>query len=266
MYAKSHGSPRAGWQLALGLIIAVLSLVAAACGGSSSDDASGPNIVEAGEVRVQLPDDVELNTGDEDPAEEVGEVDASPGESASGDEPDDAPDAAGAAAADAEPEEPEEDPDAIPLAEDDTPPIVGLLEAFQVFSSCLGDEGLEFVGAPGQNGATAEDFDPSYLQALQRCAAESGIVQAIAASQAADAALTAEEIEDRNEAFLVFVPCLELRGWTVAEIVPDERGLLQAGQNNGGLTPPPGVEFFDSNDIGECVQEAAQTIDDDSSE
>ena len=224
-----------------------------------------PTSSTLGSVRVQLPDDFDPNEGKEEPA-----VDSTSGESASAEDSADANASADSTNGDDSgadevgPAESEEDADAIPLAEDDTPPIVGLLEAFQVFSGCLGDEGFAFVGAPGQNGATPDDFEPAYMQALQLCAAESNIVQAIANSQAADAELTADEIEDRNGAFLVFVPCLELRGWTVDEIVPNERGLLQAGQNNGGLTPPPGVEFFDSNDIAECIQEASETIDDES--
>lgn len=249
------------------LLFVALAVFAAGCGGGSdAEESAGPNIVDAGEVSIQLPDDFDPNAGDEDEAAAEAAVDASEGESAGSEvDPAEQTDAGDDAedAAEAEVDEPEEDEDAIPLAEDDTPAIVGLIEAFEVFTSCIDDEGFEFEGAPGQDGAVAEDFDPAYLGALQQCAAESNIVQAIQASQAADAALTPPEIEERNVAFLEFVDCLELRGWEVAEIVPDARGLLQAGQGNGGLTPPPGVDFFDSNDIAECVQIAAEATDTD---
>ena len=248
----------------LKLMSAVLAavLIAAACGGGSTEeDSSGPNIIDAGSASIQLPDDLNLNAAEEDAEEQAARAVAAASEESAGGEvvaEDPATDEAPAEDAEPEPEEPEEDPEAIPLAEDDTPAIVGLLEAFGVFGDCLDGEGFEFTGAPGQDGATAEDFDPVYLQALQLCAAESNILQALQDSAAADAALTADEIEDRNEALLVFADCIELKGWGVEDIQPDARGLLQIGEGGTGLTPPPGVRIFDSPDIAECFSEAAE--------
>lgn len=154
--------------------------------------------------------------------------------------------------------EPEVDEDAIPLAEDDQPAVLGLLDAFDKFSECLDGDGFDFQGAPGQQGQTAEDFDPAYLQSLQKCAAESNILQAIQASAAESATLEPEEIEERNQGYLIFEECLRDRGWEVGAAEPDQYGVL--GPSGGGFEPPDGQTVVDSPDIRECASEGVQYV------
>ena len=220
---------------------ALVALLAAACGGSSTDDAAdNPNIIDAGQIgQIQLPDD--------DPP-------APPPPPAAADDGDAAVDAD--VTNDDADEEPAEDDDAIPLADDDQPAILGLIDAFDDFTTCFDREGFEFIGIPGQDGPP-EDFPVGYPQALGSCAASSNVVQAIQDSAAENAELTPEEIEDRNEAYFVFEDCIKGQGWDPAEAVPDEFGVL--GPAGGDFGQPDNVDD-PIGPIRECAAEAAAPL------
>ena len=76
-------------------------------------------------------------------------------------------------------EEVEEEID-VATAEED--PLEGILNALSVFTTCIEEEGFEFVGVPGQPGPDGqilnpEDIEPGYIEALQKCATESNILE-----------------------------------------------------------------------------------------
>ena len=126
---------------------------------------------------------------------------------------------------------------------------------------------VEFIGAPGQPGPDGETVDPSsftpeYLQALQRCATQSNILESFSSFSEAQENLTPEDITELNFGIPVFGECLERLGWEVGEIIPDERGALGFGTNGQGLTPPADAEgIFPSGDIQTCRQEAQTYFD-----
>ena len=68
--------------------------------------------------------------------------------------------------------------------------------------------------------------------------------------------MTTEQIAEINFGLPVFQECMERLGWEVEEPVPNERGLLEFGQNGTGLTPPEGTENLDPEDISACRNEA----------
>ena len=169
-----------------------------------------------------------------------------------------------------EPEELNEAPsdsveeDDIEVSEAEEDPLDGVLNAVSKFQSCLADEGVEFIGAPGQPGPDGNVVDPSeftaeYLGALQMCATESDILNSFTAFSEAQANLTPEEITQLNFGIPVFKECMERLGWEVADLVPDERGQLGFGTTGTGLTPPEGTEgLLNTDDINECRQESQQ--------
>lgn len=250
------------------VLFAVLSLLFAACGGGSGDEA-GSDGGDDGSGEVQA------GTSADDDDDDNGEltIDDIEGDLAVGgseDEPEDDP-AEGEAADDGGDEltleelqdaeaEAEEDEDRIDVAEAEEDPLDGLLNAFTVFRTCLEEDGFEFDGAPGQDGAAVEDFEPAYLQALGACATESDIQSAFQAFGEAEASLTPEDIAQRNFGLPVFKECMEDLGWEVADFVPDERGALQFGDEGTGLTPPDGEDFLDSGAINQCRAESEQYV------
>lgn len=161
----------------------------------------------------------------------------------------------------------EEEEDGIEVATAEEDPLDGLLNAVSRFQGCLDDEGVEFIGAPGQPGPDGETVDPSsftpeYLQALQRCATQSNILESFSSFSEAQENLTPEDITELNFGIPVFGECLERLGWEVGEIIPDERGALGFGTNGQGLTPPADAEgIFPSGDIQTCRQEAQTYFD-----
>jgi len=244
---------------------ALVALLAAACGGSSTDDAAdNPNIIDAGQIgQIQLPDDdppapppppAAADDGDAAVDADVTNDDADDVDADVTN--DDADDVDADVTNDDADEEPAEDDDAIPLADDDQPAILGLIDAFDDFTTCFDREGFEFIGIPGQDGPP-EDFPVGYPQALGSCAASSNVVQAIQDSAAENAELTPEEIEDRNEAYFVFEDCIKGQGWDPAEAVPDEFGVL--GPAGGDFGQPDNVDD-PIGPIRECAAEAAAPL------
>lgn len=249
---RSSFAQPARHALAIGLLSA-LALLASACSGGNADEAAdNPNIINAGQIgQIQLPDD--------DPPAPPPPPPAAASETTDGETADTADDETNAAAdteAAEEPAEDEEDEDAIPLADDDQPAILGLIDAFDDLNSCLEREGFEFIGVPGQDGPP-EDFPAGYPQSLGTCAASSNIVQAIQDSAAENAELSPEEIEERNEAYFVFESCLKDQGWNPADPVPDEFGVLLA--EDGDLGPPDNVDDPIPT-IRECASRAAAPL------
>lgn len=159
-----------------------------------------------------------------------------------------------------------EEEEAIDVASAEEDPLDGLLNAVAKFQGCLDDDGVEFIGAPGQPGPDGETVDPSaftpeYLQSLQKCATQSNILDSFAAFGEAQANLTPEDIAQLNFGIPVFGECLERLGWEVGEIVPDERGALGFGANGSGLTPPDDSEgIFPTDDINNCRQESTKYV------
>ncbi len=225
---------------AMSMLIATV-LVAAACGGGDGDEGTSQGTIQ-GETIVVDQEQLEAARA---------EIDAE----AQGEEPEIASAAetdVDALADDGGDASDDEGEDAIEVAEAEEDELDGLLNAVTVFTQCLEDEGYEFQGAPGQDGAAVDDFEQGYLQALGACAAESDIVASLQAFGEAQANLTPEEIEENNFGLPFFKECMEDLGWTVAELVPDERGALGFGEGGGGLEPPAGADDLDFDDVNQC--------------
>lgn len=147
----------------------------------------------------------------------------------------------------------------IVVAEAEADELDSLLNALTVFNTCLADDGFEYIGAPGIGGSTGEEFDEPYLQALGKCATASNVVEALQGYGSALDERTPEEIAAFNFGLPVFRECMIARGWTVGELVPDERGALGFGT---ALEPPPGTDGFGTDDVSDCRAEAEQYVDD----
>lgn len=111
--------------------------------------------------------------------------------------------------------------DTIPLEEAD--PTERLFAAFGELTDCMDEKGQEFKGDPRSDPALLEDT--AYMDAITTCAARSDILGALTAFQEFNEGLSPDEVEERNEQFLVFSECLKDRGWTV-EAAPNAKGLL----------------------------------------
>ena len=112
-------------------------------------------------------------------------------------------------------EEAEEEEIDVATAEED--PLEGILNALSVFTTCIEEEGFEFVGVPGQPGPDGEildpaDIEPGYIEALQKCATESNILESFQTYSDAQANLTTEQIAEINFGLPVFQECMERLG------------------------------------------------------
>ncbi len=234
------------------LVIGFISVVLAACGGggSSGGNDEGTVVGVQGGTKVVAEDVIaeaqeqRANNEDEGSEEQTLSV-----EDVEVEELNEAPTE----------EEAEED---IEVSEAEEDPLDGLLNAVATFQGCLEDEGVEFIGAPGQPGPDGETVDPSeftpeYLGALQTCATQSNILESFQNFSEAQENLTPEQITALNFGLPTFGECLERLGWEVGELVPDSRGALSFGENGTGLTPPEENEdIFPIDDINTCRQEA----------
>jgi hypothetical protein len=231
----------------------VASVAFTGCGRDSSETA--PNIVEAGQVNIQLPDGYVLSRPGEQPTTNAEPAAASEGESAAA-----APGAGGATPAAAGAATTAVTEDTIPLAEDD--PVTKLFSAFAEFRSCLKADGVEFIGPPDPNDPESPTNDPAYVKVLGTCAARSNILQALQEVQQAQADLSPEEIEQQNEAYLVWRDCMIDRGWKIPEPVPDADGRLLSfgGSNTPQIEGPAGEDPFESPDFAECGAEAQREV------
>lgn len=244
---RTRRANRRHFQVATAIAI---SLLLAACGGGDGDEDATEGSIQDDQVVID-PEQLEALREDteDDGGAEVVTVDSEEAEALTEPEGGDEAEAG-------------EDDDGIEVAEAEEDPIDGMLNSLNVFNACLADEGFELDGFPGDDsGRGVEDFDGAYLQALGACAASSGIQDAAASFAESQANLTPEEIEQTNFGLPVFKECLEDLGWEVGELVPDERGALGFGGDDGfGLTPPDGdsISDFNTDDISACRLEAEQ--------
>jgi len=137
--------------------------------------------------------------------------------------------------------------DTIPLNDDDRPAELKLFEAFGEFRGCIEDAG-ETIRGDLQNPNNPAYQDPAYLELVQKCAARSDIVTVLEEVAATRAELTPEEIETRNEIFILLKECLVDRGWTV-ETTTSSSGLIEPTVFRG----PNGS--IDDRDINQCLSE-----------
>jgi len=224
-------------------VIAVLTpmvLVIGACGGGDSGSAvaeidSGvvidPEQVAAARERIESDDELQAATAA--PATDVGAQDDTPTPTS---QPADT---------------------TLPVAEADEDELDSLLNALTVFNQCLDADGFEFIGAPGIAEGTADQFDEPYLQSLGKCATASNVLDALQGYGSAMENRTPEEIAAFNFGLPVFRDCMIALGWTVGELVPDEKGALGFGTE---LTPPPGSDGFGTDDVSSCRLEAEQYV------
>ncbi len=133
---------------------------------------------------------------------------------------------------------------------DDRSPDEKLFDSFNEFRACLTERGTEFIGAPDPSGEGPTN-DPAYRESLAVCAQQSDIVAALEASREASEDMTPEQVQERNEGVLVFVDCLEGRGWNV-ETTTDGNGMIQPTN----MTGPGGESVFDSPDFEDCAGES----------
>lgn len=225
-------------------LLAVVAMLAAACGGGDDASGDGGTGVAGGQVVIDQETLDRAREGSE--AEELSA---------------DALEDGSAAAPDEGADETSEDDDGIEVAEAEEDELDGLLNSLTLFNQCLEDAGFELEGFPGDDSGTAlEDFDQAYLQALGACNTESGIADAAASFGESQANLSPEEIAATNFGLPVFRDCMVALGWEVEELVPDERGALGFGESGAGLTPPGdgGLDDFNTEDISDCRLEAEQ--------
>ena len=111
--------------------------------------------------------------------------------------------------------------DTVPLAKED--PTTKFFSALGIFQSCLKGLGVKFIGVPDGADPKNPANNPDYIQALSKCAAKSNIVQALQDQQAAQDALTPEEIETQNKGYLVWRDCMIERGWASPSRSPTPR-------------------------------------------
>ena len=139
----------------------------------------------------------------------------------------------------------------IPLAEEEVPAGLKMMDALEEFNNCLADEGVQFIGPPNTDlGPDDPVNQPEYIQALTLCAAQSGIVDAMQEFQSSRVGRTPEQIREDNEQFIEMVDCLRGEGWTVSDPVPDADGSLGPGEDFSG---PDGD--LDIDDIRDCISE-----------
>jgi hypothetical protein len=227
-------------------VLAVAGLLAAGC-GSSAKDSSGPQVISAGQVDIQLPDGWKVTSDGKGAIRPGGDTSGSPGATgASG--------AGGASGATGE-----ETSDTIPLAEQD--PTTKFFGAINTFQSCLQGLGVKFIGAPNPNDPATND--PNYIKNLSTCAAKSNILQALKEQQAYQDNLTPEQIEEQNKGYLAWRDCMIERGWGIPEPKPDEKGRLFSfsGAENGqtpDFDPPPGEDILTSSDVRDCASQVQE--------
>jgi hypothetical protein len=135
----------------------------------------------------------------------------------------------------------------VPQNQDDRPAEVRLFEAFSGFRSCLADDGYEIEGNLLDRNNPAFQ-DPAYVESLQKCAARTKIAEIYQEMQSNLENMTPEQVEERNEGFVLLQECLERRGWII-ETTTNEIGLI----NPTTFTNAEGE--LDERDIQQCASE-----------
>jgi len=146
----------------------------------------------------------------------------------------------------------------VPLAKQN--PTTSLFTAVGIFQSCLAGLGVTFIGVPSASSPNAAQDNPTYIKALQTCAAKSNILQALKAEQTAQDNLTLAQVKKENQVYLKWRTCMIGRGWGIPEPTPNAKGLLFSfGGTSGGtsnFTPPPGQNVLSSSDLQACAAKA----------
>ena len=233
--------------------IGVVALVVTACGGGGGND--NPNIIEAGQVNIQLPEGYRLSK----PGEQASAPASSAPSGATAGQGEGESAAAAPAGGETASATTAAASDTIPLAQQD--PTTKFFTAFGTFRSCLKNQGLTFIGIPDPSKPNSPANDPAYIKGLQTCAAQSNILQALQELQKSQDNLTPEQIEEQNQSYLEWRDCMIDHGWKIPEPVPDSKGrLLSFGPNNSTpqIEGPAGEDLFDSNDFQECASQAQQ--------
>jgi hypothetical protein len=220
-------------------IVAVSVALAGGC-GSSAKESSGPRVISAGQVDLQLPSGWSVSSDGKHATRPSADTGSAPAAGASG--------ATGATG---------ETGDTIPLATQD--PTTKFFTALNTFQTCLKGLGVKFIGAPNPNDPATND--PNYIKNLSTCAAKSNIVQALKDQQTYQDNLTPAQIEQQNKGYLAWRDCMIERGWGIPEPKPDEKGRLFSfsGAENGqtpNFDPPPGEDILTSNDVRECAAQS----------
>lgn len=210
-------------QVAAIVLTAVLLATACGSGGSEAEVNAAPAFVEQGAGNIA---DEDISTTTEAPVDD-----------------------AGSGASESQLPEFDVTEDTIPTDEEEDADGE-FFDAVGVFMSCLDTEGYGFIGIPNGDDETAPVNQPGYGEALGQCAASSQIVTKMEAAEDTSN-FTAEEIEEQNRNFTVFVDCLVGRGWTIPPLTPDENGSLQAAyiEIAQEWTPPDGGGLLDSGDL-----------------
>lgn len=225
----------------LAVLAAIFALAATACGGGGDDDETTDvltDFVVQGDDAVDLSDSTTTTEAAPD-AGASGAGESNAGESNAGDD-DQGFDVT---------------EDTIPDGEEETPEGE-FFDAVGVFMSCLDSEGYTFIGIPNGGDESEPVNDPGYGSALGDCAARSEIVSKMEAAEDSSR-FSAEEIEERNRGFTVFVDCLIGRGWTIPPLTPDANGSLQPPyvELASSWIPPDGGSLLDgelNDDFGDC--------------
>jgi len=143
----------------------------------------------------------------------------------------------------------------VPLAKQS--PVTGLFTAVGIFQSCLTGLGVSFIGAPTAGNPNSPADNPTYIKALQTCAAKSNILQALKAAQSAQDNLTLAQVKKENQQYLKWRTCMIGRGWGIPAPTPNAKGLLFSfgGASGGpsGFKPPPGQNILSSSDLQACA-------------
>jgi hypothetical protein len=143
----------------------------------------------------------------------------------------------------------------VPLAEEEVPAGLKMMDALEEFNGCLDREGTAFIGRPNADlGPDDPVNQPGYIEALTLCAAQSGIVDAMQEFQVSRASRDPDQIREDNEQFIRLSGCLRSKGWTVSDPIPDADGSLGPGEDFSG---PDGDVSMD--DIRDCISEQSLT-------
>jgi hypothetical protein len=231
------------------LVVAILVLGLAGCGGSAkstspSVSVTETNVIAAGQVDPSKAD-IKLPPGWKQTKDGPVRTAAATGSGAA---------APGANAAPG---------DTVPLAKED--PTTKFFKSLGIFQNCLKGLNVKFIGVPDGKDPSAPVNNPDYIKALTTCAAKSNIVQALKDQQSAQDNLTPAQVELQNKGYLKWRDCMIERGWGIPKPKPDAKGRLFAFGAGGGssvpqFTPPPGQDILSSADVQQCATRAQADV------
>jgi len=199
------------------MLVVLVGLVATACGASESDQTRSIIVLTADEApELIVPAGAFLN---------VVETTTVPPATSLAPSPSASPSTTTLAAPSETASTTEPTKDTIPLAEED--PRDEFRSTNQVFNDCLSAEGFTFRGPPGEDSDEDDPVNqPGYIEAIQRCNAESGIADVVEEFRASREERSPEQVRENNEQLLAVVTCLRDKGWEIDDPMPDETGAL----------------------------------------